>query len=154
MPELFDYRDRAGVFSEVSGLFPLNANITGMDRPERAEVLLVDVSYFDLLGVKAQTGRFFARADYVPGIAEVAVISDALWRRHYGADPGAVGQDSSASTTTSTRSSASRLATSATRAAFLADRRRRLGAGGLARLARFREPRPPSLLPARARSRA
>ena len=36
-PELFDYRDRSGAFSAISGLFPINANITGMERPERAE---------------------------------------------------------------------------------------------------------------------
>ena len=91
-PELFDYRDRSGAFSVISGLFPLNANITGMDRPERAEVLLVDVPYFDLLGVKPQVGRFFEKADYRPGIAEIAVISDGWWRRHYAADPGVVGR--------------------------------------------------------------
>src|SRR5512132_709207 len=50
-PELFDYRDRSGAFSAISGLYPINANITGMERPERAEVLLVDLNYFDMLGV-------------------------------------------------------------------------------------------------------
>src|SRR5262249_51907522 len=43
-PELWDYRDRSGLFNEISGLFPINANITGGDRPERAEVLLVDTN--------------------------------------------------------------------------------------------------------------
>jgi putative ABC transport system permease protein len=92
VPELFDYRDRAGIFSAVSGLYSIDSNITGMDRPERAEVLLVDVSYFALLGVKAQVGRVFSPSDYRPGIAEVAVVSDGWWRRHYGADPGVVGK--------------------------------------------------------------
>ncbi|MEP6993813.1 MAG: ABC transporter permease [Acidobacteriota bacterium] len=92
VPELFDYRDRAGIFSAASGLFSIDANITGMDRPERAEALLVDVSYFDILGVKAQVGRLFAPSDYRPGIAEVAVVSDGWWRRHYAADPNVVGK--------------------------------------------------------------
>lgn len=91
-PELFDYRDRSGAFSAMSGLFPINANITGLDHPERAEVLLVDVNYFDLLGVKPQAGRFFEKADYRPGIAEIAVISDGWWRRHYAADRNAIGK--------------------------------------------------------------
>ncbi|HEY1249964.1 MAG TPA: ABC transporter permease [Thermoanaerobaculia bacterium] len=90
--ELFDYRERSGVFSEISGLFPLSANITGGDRPERAEVLLTDVNYFEILGARPQLGRFFAKADYAPGIAEVAVISDGWWRRHYGADPNVLGR--------------------------------------------------------------
>lgn len=90
--ELFDYRDRSGLFEEICGLFPLNANITGGDRPERAEVLLTDVNYFSILGARPQLGRFFEKADYAPGIAEVAVISDGWWRRHYGADPNVVGK--------------------------------------------------------------
>jgi putative ABC transport system permease protein len=91
-PELFDYRDRSGLFQEISGLFPLNANITGGDRPERAEVLLTDTNYFSILGVRPQLGRFFDTADYQPGIAQVAVISDSWWRRHYGAEPGVIGK--------------------------------------------------------------
>ncbi|HEY2798028.1 MAG TPA: ABC transporter permease [Thermoanaerobaculia bacterium] len=90
--ELFDYRDRAGVFEEISGLFPIDANITGGDRPERAEVLLTDVNYFTMLGARPQLGRFFEKSDYAPGIAEVAVISDGWWRRHYGADPAVLGK--------------------------------------------------------------
>ncbi len=92
VPELFDYRERAEVFSAASGLYSINANVTGMDRPERAEALLVDVNYFQLLGVQTQVGRVFSPEDYNPGIAERAVISDAWWRRHYGADPGVVGK--------------------------------------------------------------
>ncbi|HEY7113901.1 MAG TPA: ABC transporter permease [Thermoanaerobaculia bacterium] len=90
-PELFDYRDRAGAFAAVSGLFPINANIVGVGRPERAEVLLVDTGYFDLLGVRARLGRTFTPEDFRPGIAEVAVVSDGWWRRH-GADPEIVGR--------------------------------------------------------------
>src|SRR5262245_60419864 len=91
-PELFDYRDRSGLFKEISGLYPINANITGGDRPERAEVLLVDTGYFSMLGVKPEVGRFFDASDYSTGIAERAVISDGWWRRHYAADPNVVGR--------------------------------------------------------------
>jgi len=91
-PELFDYRDKAGVFEEISGLYPITANITGGDRPERAEVLLADVNYFAMLGARPQVGRFFGRSDYQPGISEVAVISDGWWRRHYAADPNVIGR--------------------------------------------------------------
>jgi predicted permease len=90
--ELFDWRDRAGVFESVSGLYPINANLTGGDRPERIEGLLVDTNYFAMLGVQAQRGRVFTASDYRAGIAEVAVISDGLWRRLFGADPHVVGK--------------------------------------------------------------
>src|SRR5918912_1923171 len=55
--ELFDFRERSGLFTQISGLYPINANITEVDEPERVEALLVDVNYFQLLGVNAQLGR-------------------------------------------------------------------------------------------------
>lgn len=90
-PELDDYA-RSGTFSAIAGIWPITANITGGDRPERVEVLLVSPNYFDLLGAGTALGRTFAAADEIPGIATVAVISDALWRRAFGADPRIVGR--------------------------------------------------------------
>ena len=91
-PELFDYRDHSDLFQQVSGVYPIDANITWVDQPERVEALLVDTNYFSLLGVGAQLGRVFQQEDYQPGISEVAVISDGLWRRRYGADPNVIGK--------------------------------------------------------------
>jgi predicted permease len=91
-PELFDYRERAGVFSAMSGLFPINANVTGGDRPERVEVLLTDTNYFQILGTKPQVGRLYDDRDYDPGIADLVVLSDGFWRRRYGADPNVIGK--------------------------------------------------------------
>ena len=90
--ELFDYRDRSGIFDQISGVYPVNANITWVDQPERVEALLVDANYFTMLGATAQLGRVFQAEDYTPGITEIAVISDSLWRRRYGADPNALGK--------------------------------------------------------------
>jgi predicted permease len=90
--ELFDYRDRTGIFDQISGVMPLNANLTEVYRPERVETLLVDANYFELLGVHAQLGRLFGPQDAQPGIAQVAVISDGLWRRRFGSDPAVIGK--------------------------------------------------------------
>jgi predicted permease len=91
-PELSDYRGRSGLFTDISGVFPINANLTDGNRPERVEALLVDVNYFSMLGVEASLGRLFRPEDYRQGIAEVGVISDGLWRRRYGADRGVIGK--------------------------------------------------------------
>lgn len=92
VPELFDYRRLEDVFERVSGLFPIDANLTEADQPERVEAMLVDVDFFTLLGVEAQLGRTFRTEDYRAGIAEVAVISDDLWRRRFGSDSRAIGK--------------------------------------------------------------
>ena len=91
-PELFDYRDRSGLFDEISGVYPIDANLTEVDVPERVEVLLVSPSYFSVLGVHPQLGRLFGPEDNHPGIQEVVVISDALWKRRFGGAPDAVGR--------------------------------------------------------------
>jgi len=90
IPELFDLRD-SGVFEEVSGVWPVSANLTETDEPERVETALVSANYFTMLGAGAQVGRIFTSSDGVDGIAEVAVISDALWRRRFGGDPHVLG---------------------------------------------------------------
>ena len=91
-PEFLDYRDRSGLFDQIAGVWAINANLTEIDQPERVEVLLASPSYFDVLGVRPQLGRLFGPQDDGPGITEVLVISDALWRRRFGASPDAIGR--------------------------------------------------------------
>src|SRR6185436_8588212 len=57
--ELKDLQERSGVFEQVSALWPVDANLTGTDRPERIELLAVSPNYFSLLGAKPQLGRVF-----------------------------------------------------------------------------------------------
>jgi predicted permease len=90
--ELFDYRDRSGLFQSISGVYPIDANLTGGDQPERVQILLVDVEYFAILGAEPQLGRVFEKSDYDPGIGVATVISDGLWRSRFGADPSVIGK--------------------------------------------------------------
>ena len=91
-PELWDFRDRSGVFEELSEIWPINNNLTGSDRPMRIETVDVGLRYFDMLGVKPQLGRLFEAHDYQPGFAEAVVISDGLWRSVFGTDPRVLGR--------------------------------------------------------------
>ena len=91
-PELIDYRDRSGLFESIAGVWAINANLTQVDQPERVEVLLASPAYFDVLGVRPQLGRLFGPQDDGPGITEVAVLSDAIWRRRFGGSPDAIGR--------------------------------------------------------------
>jgi hypothetical protein len=91
IPELFDLR-RSGLFTGIAGVWPVSANLTETDEPERIETALVDANYFAMLGVGAQLGRVFDESDRIPGITEIAVISDAVWRRRFGGDPNVLGK--------------------------------------------------------------
>jgi hypothetical protein len=51
IPELLDLR-RSGVFTDIAGVWPVSANLTETDEPERVETALVDANYFSMLGNK------------------------------------------------------------------------------------------------------
>jgi len=90
--ELRDLQDRSGVFEQISAIWPVDANLTGSDRPERIELLCVSPNYFSLLGANAQLGRVFGPQDKAEGFAEGVVISDGLWRRLFASDPNILGR--------------------------------------------------------------
>src|SRR6476661_6940033 len=91
-PEMDDLLTRAGVFEDVSPIFEGSENLTGGKQPERLEAVNGSFSYFSMLGATPQIGRLFGPQDFAPGFAPVAVISDGLWRRAYGADPNVLGR--------------------------------------------------------------
>jgi len=61
--------------------------------PEQIDGEMVSPEYFRALRVTPSIGRTFTAAEDKPeGAAQVAVLSDRLWRRRYAADPSLVGQ--------------------------------------------------------------
>jgi predicted permease len=93
VPEWEDLKSTAGVFEDVSIVWPTSVNLTGArQQPERLEGLGVSPNYFSMLGASPQIGRLFGTQDVALGFAEAAVISDGLWRRSYGGDPNILGQ--------------------------------------------------------------
>jgi putative ABC transport system permease protein len=92
VPELDDLRTRAGVFDQVSVTWPTDTNLTGTERPQRLEAQGVSPNYFSMLGTSAHIGRVFGPGDEAQGFAEAVVISDSLWARGFGRDPGILGR--------------------------------------------------------------
>jgi putative ABC transport system permease protein len=92
VPELDDLRTRAGVFEQVSVTWPTDVNLTGAERPQRLEAQGVSPNYFSMLGISAHIGRVFGPGDEAQGFAEAVVISDSLWARGFGRDPGILGR--------------------------------------------------------------
>ena len=91
--ELKDLQERSGVFQQVSAVWPVDANLTGSERPERIELLAVSPNYFALLGANAQLGRVFGPEEQqAKGFAEGVVISDGLWKRLFGSDQNILGR--------------------------------------------------------------
>lgn len=67
-------------------------NLTGDGEPRQVQAAHVSREFFSLLGVNAARGRTLRPDENVPGADRVVVVSDALWRSRYNADPGVVGR--------------------------------------------------------------
>lgn len=73
-------------------LNPQTYSLTGGGEPEQVDGVACSWRLFDVLGVEPQLGRTFVESDDKPGASAYVVISDALWRRRFGADPGMIGK--------------------------------------------------------------
>lgn len=67
-------------------------NLAGGDRPERVAGFSVSEHFFSALGATPALGRFFTPESHVFGKNHETVISDRLWRNHFGADPNVIGR--------------------------------------------------------------
>ncbi len=90
--ELADYLGQTQVFEKASTALTFDGNMTGGDQPERVQAVGASATYFEILGVPPQLGRTFTADEQRKGWTEVAVISDGLWRRRFGASPDVIGK--------------------------------------------------------------
>src|SRR5262245_28924016 len=87
--DLADYREQNTVLDGLAPFINWTANLTGAGDAERLEGVRVDPAFFDVVGVNAALGRTIAADE---SDRQVAVLSDRLWRRRFGADARIVGQ--------------------------------------------------------------
>jgi putative ABC transport system permease protein len=64
-----------------------NITLAGVGEPEDVVAQSVTAAIFPLLGVQPALGRAFVEDENRPGV-RVAILSDRLWRRRFGGDPG------------------------------------------------------------------
>jgi predicted permease len=91
LPDHRDWRAKTTHFDDMAAYTTLTMTLLGIDDPARINVEAVSAPYFSLLGVAPVSGRTFTeQEDAVPNRDYVAVLSDGLWRRRFGADPSVV----------------------------------------------------------------
>jgi predicted permease len=93
-PAFEDFRRRNSTFSAMAGIDAYShAEMRWRDEaPLSIAGDEVTGNYFDLLGVQPEVGRLFHPGDeHGPDSAPYLVLSDALWRNAFHADPGVVG---------------------------------------------------------------
>jgi putative ABC transport system permease protein len=83
---------RSRSFDALAVMRSWQPTITGPAEPERLEGQRVSASYFQVLGVAPTLGRDFDASADRPKAMKTAILSDALWRRRFGADPTILGR--------------------------------------------------------------
>src|SRR5439155_16554473 len=88
-----DWRAQNHVFEYMSIYARPRVNLTGGGgQPEALDAALVSADFFNVLGVPPMRGRTFTAGDDEPGAPSIVIISEGMWRRRFGADPGVVGR--------------------------------------------------------------
>jgi putative ABC transport system permease protein len=85
-------RDDTRAFESIAAFRGASLNLGDTNNPERLDGVEATGDFFHTIGVSTQIGRFFERANELPGANHVIVLSDAIWRRRFGADREIVGR--------------------------------------------------------------
>src|SRR6266480_6677466 len=90
-----DWRAAHRSFTDLALVRTEGVNVSASDSaspPERIRAARITANYLSILQVAPRLGRDFVAKDDQPGAAKVALISEQLWRNHFGALPLALGQ--------------------------------------------------------------
>jgi predicted permease len=84
-------REHNGIFSEMAGSQKHQLTLTGRDEPTVVNTSVVTAEFFSVFGEQPLFGRVFDSEDGKRGASPVVVLSENLWRGHFGGDPKIIG---------------------------------------------------------------
>ena len=85
------WREQATDFQAMAALQSTSFTLTGQGEPRVLDGVRVTPEFFNVLDAKPELGRFFVPEDATATLHPV-VITDALWRSTFSADPGVIGR--------------------------------------------------------------
>jgi putative ABC transport system permease protein len=91
-PDFEEWKASGRSFDGMAALTSRAVTLAGPDQALLAPGLQTTAGFFETLGVAPALGRTFQQSDGVSSEARVAVLSDALWRRQFGARADVVGE--------------------------------------------------------------
>jgi len=91
-PDYLELRPNLGGLTDVAAFYEGTLNLSDSGDPERFSGVFASGDLFGVLGERAILGRGLTAADSAPGAPAVVVLSEVVWERRYGRDPGVVGR--------------------------------------------------------------
>ncbi|PZR77062.1 MAG: hypothetical protein DLM73_00700 [Chthoniobacterales bacterium] len=93
-PNYRDWKEQSGLFESLSAFTNRKeATLSGNGDAERVATSRVTGDFFATLRVRPALGRWFVDDELAADQPNVAVISDALWKRHFAARPDVIGTE-------------------------------------------------------------
>jgi len=89
---LYDWREQSNSFESITAYRWRPRLLTDNKPAELVEAQDVYDQFFETLGTPPQLGRTLQANDYEPSAPHVVVISNAMWIKHFGGDPGMIGR--------------------------------------------------------------
>ena len=91
-PDYTDWRAQAHSFTEMAAVNEGSWALSGEGPAEQIPGALVTPGFFRVMGLAPVQGRPFTDEEAAPGLNNTVVISERLWRTHFGSDPSVVGR--------------------------------------------------------------
>ena len=85
-------REQTRAFERVAAVTGWDPSVMLGDEPQRLSGARVSADYFPTLGVRPLIGRDFQAGEDERGSDRVVILSEALWNRSFGRDPGVIGR--------------------------------------------------------------
>jgi predicted permease len=97
VPDILVWRERARALGQIAyydtnKAYLRSANLGSNDSEQKVDSVSGSANLFATLGTAPALGRSFTEDEQQPGKGNVAVLSDAVWRAQFHADPKIVGQ--------------------------------------------------------------
>jgi putative ABC transport system permease protein len=89
-PAFIDWQEQNRSFESMAAFANRDLPLGTSDEVVVARGKVVSANLFDVVGVQPAIGRAFR--EWRPGSADVVILSDGFWKRHFGGSPAAIGQ--------------------------------------------------------------
>jgi len=90
--DFVDWREGSRAFTSMAAVSESMLNLTGVGEGQRLPALSVSPGFLDTLALVPDFGRTFRAEEELPGNSHVVLLSNGLWRSHFGADPAVIGR--------------------------------------------------------------
>ncbi|MGH9857194.1 MAG: ABC transporter permease, partial [Acidobacteriota bacterium] len=87
-----DLREQTKSFQTISAFGMWSYDVSGASEPESLTACRATHGFFEVFGVQPLLGRPFLPDDEIEGKHQVTILSHALWKRRYAADPNIIGK--------------------------------------------------------------